>query len=198
MKISMTTFVDFVIARGTSRITRVRKAKEQYSQDYSPARDFYKQIREGIIAVHYDNQPLSSLTTIANQVGDRKRDLYKECVAGYKKWHGRKKIGSFPIDNATWTHGQLDVNINPELGLSVSGENYLVKLYFKKDNPSGPLLQAALYLLSLHPLCAAGNASPAILDVQAGKLKTPTSNLAGLPALLAGDAVAFSTMWDQL
>ncbi len=198
MKVSMTTFVDFVIARGSSRITRIKSAKEQYSQDYSPARDFYKQIREGIIDVHYTGQPLASLDAIASHATARKQDLYKECVTGYKKWHGKKNIAAFPVDNDLWSYGKLEVNINPELGLSVNGADYLVKLYFKKGSPSQPLLQAALYLLSLHPICASGTATPAILEVQAGKLKTQKVSPPGLSALLAGDAIAFATMWDKL
>jgi len=194
----MTTFVDFVIARGTARITRVRKAKEQYGEDYSPARDFYKRIREAIIDVHYGNQPLSSLDVVANQAGERKVELYKECAAGYKRWHGKKTVRAIPVRSYLWRHSDLEVNVNPELRLSVDGTEYLVKLYFKKGNPSKSLLQAALHLLSLHPVCSDGTTLPAILDVQAGRLKTQQQAPAGLGALLAGDAVAFAAMWKAL
>lgn len=198
MKVSMTTFVDFVIARGATRITRVKRAKEQYSQDYSPARDFYRQLREGIIDVHYKNQPLSLLDTIVKQASTRKRELYRECVAGYKRWQAKKTLTSFAVENVVWGQGQLDVSVNPELGLSIGGVAHLVKLYFKKDNPTKQQLEAALHLLAQHPACTNQGAIPAILDIQAGKLKMPTRQIPGISALLAGDAVAFAAMWDQL
>jgi hypothetical protein len=48
--VSLTTFVDFVAATGTTRITRVRSAKTYYEQGYAPERDFYKPLRDRIEA----------------------------------------------------------------------------------------------------------------------------------------------------
>jgi len=39
-EISLTTFVDFVIASGTPRLTCVRNAKKQYGEYYQPAFDY--------------------------------------------------------------------------------------------------------------------------------------------------------------
>ena len=46
--VTLTTFVDFIAATGTARITRVRAAKAYYEQGYAPERDFYKQLRDRI------------------------------------------------------------------------------------------------------------------------------------------------------
>jgi len=40
--------------------------------------------------------------------------------------------------------------------------------------------------------------TPAMLEVQGEILKTQKASPPGLPALLAGDAVALATMWDRL
>ena len=50
MEISITTFVNFVLANGPRRLTEVKRAKALYDADYSPARDFYKPLREIIVA----------------------------------------------------------------------------------------------------------------------------------------------------
>jgi len=49
-EISLTSFVDFVLAGGTTRLRRVREIKRQINEGYSPATDFYKAIREGIVS----------------------------------------------------------------------------------------------------------------------------------------------------
>ena len=55
INISMTTFVDFVIASGTPKLAAVMKAKIRYQTGYDPATDFYTPLREWIIAVTHQN-----------------------------------------------------------------------------------------------------------------------------------------------
>jgi len=198
VKVSMTTFVDFVMARGTRRITCVKDAKKQYSEGYSPARDFYRQLREEVVAVHYEGQPLSTLNTIVQQANVRKQDMYRKCVAGYKRWRGKKSLSSFPVAGFPWSQGQLEVSVNPELGLVVNGTQHLIKLYFKAGNPTKSQIDAALHLLEQHPACGKEGAIPAILDMQAGKLHVPTRTIPAISALLTGEAAAFVAMWDRL
>lgn len=45
----MTTFVDFVTASGTSRLSKLKQAKKQYGREYDPRHDYYKPLRERII-----------------------------------------------------------------------------------------------------------------------------------------------------
>lgn len=49
IEISLTDFVDFVCKSGSAKLTQVKKVK--YRDDYSPATDFYKALREGIIQI---------------------------------------------------------------------------------------------------------------------------------------------------
>src|SRR4051812_9795031 len=46
--VSLTTFIDFVSATGTARLTKVRQARKQYEQEWEPTRDFYKPLRDRI------------------------------------------------------------------------------------------------------------------------------------------------------
>jgi len=62
--ISLTTFVDFVIKSGTPRITYVRKTKQLYGQGYSPARDFWKPLRDRIVEMHSREKPCSVLNDL--------------------------------------------------------------------------------------------------------------------------------------
>ena len=64
-EISLTSFVDFVLAGGTTRLRRVREIKRQIKEGYSPATDFYKGIREGIVELHRERPQASGPTGIS-------------------------------------------------------------------------------------------------------------------------------------
>ena len=138
MEISITTFVNFVLANGPRRLTEVKRAKALYEAEYSPAKDFYKSLREIIIAAA--QQDLSARNTcdlihsILGGVDARKLGHYQECIAGYKRWLGRKRIvwnKAFVSEGSKWAWDQLIVRVNPELGVSVNGKPHILKLHFK-------------------------------------------------------------------
>ncbi len=195
----MTTFVDFVQAGGTARISSVRKAKEMYETPYQPPFDFYKQLRERIGTMQEKGEPASVLDVfVAGVTNERKDQKYQDCVAAYKKWFGRKKIKWIGTLSENWTSGDLTVRVNPELGLSINGTNYIIKLYFKQQPAAKTKLDVMLHLLQVGLPVLPTPAIPAILDVPRGKLIEPTGHKPGLDALLAGEAAAFSTMWRAI
>ncbi len=112
-EISLTTFVDFVIASGTPRITAVRKAKDLYDQDYNPAFDYWKNLRETIINLHKNGRPKSVLDDLLAEVSPRKEFNYRRCVESYKRWLGRKSIEWIGCSQVTWDFDTLAVKVNP-------------------------------------------------------------------------------------
>lgn len=55
--ISSTTFVDFLLATGTGKLTVVRRAKEQYGEPYDPRKDFWRGLRKGNVDMHETGAP---------------------------------------------------------------------------------------------------------------------------------------------
>lgn len=193
--ISMTTFVDFVQAGGTARLSAIRKAKDLYQEEYQPPFDFYKQLRERIVEMHKRGEPSSVLDQfLARLTNARKDQRYQDCVTAYKKWLGRKRVEWTGTVSDTWTSGELSVRVNPELGLAVNDRRYAIKLYFKQQPAAKAKLDVMLHLMQTGLQLKAGTI-PAILDVPRGRLVEPTSVKTGLDALLAGEAAAFSTIW---
>jgi hypothetical protein len=194
--ISLTTFVDFVLASGTPRLTCIRNAKAMYSTEYHPPFDFYKQLREFIIEMHSAGKPASALDRfVVSNANAKKAATYRECVASYKKLMGSRPIEWTGSEAAKWEIGDLSVKVNPELGLRIDGVNHVVKLYFKQPQPSKLRLETMLHLLEKVLPKNNKPAIPAILDVPRGKLIVPTVRVNGLDALLAGEAAAFVAMW---
>jgi hypothetical protein len=175
-EISMTTFVDFVLASGTKRLTCVRKAKKDYRQDYDPARDFYRLLRDTIITMHEESKPKEILDDLLRTPNDPRKALaYSECVNAYKQWCKRKQIEWIGKYNADWIDAKLTVRVNPELGVRINGAPYVIKLYFKGEKPSKRRLETMFHLLQSTLPQELEGAIPGILDVRRGNLFSPKS-----------------------
>lgn len=194
--VTLTTFVDFVAATGTTRITRIRNAKSYYEQGYAPERDFYKPLRDRIEKCFANGWSASGLKAALNDVSDSKKiDNYDECRQGLTKWVGRKKITSLPAVRRSWKSGGLEVTLNPELHANVDGVPNLIKLYLKADPLSKQKADLILHLLGKH---APQGTTVGVLDVRRSKLFTPTVSIAGLDALLKAEALAMVALWNTV
>lgn len=197
--VSLTTFIDFVSATGTARLTRVRTAKAQYSQDWDPARDFYKLLRDRIHKCAAGGWSADRLKKLLADVTDpKKQENYETCRAGIVKWAGKgsKTVRPYPNSGKVlWQSGTLQIRVNPELLVRDSSGRRIVKLYFKSD----PLSQQKAHLI-LHLLdqTVGSKAEVGVLDVRRGKLFVPTKPFEGLDALLSAEAAAFTTLWEKL
>lgn len=196
LSITMTTFVDFVSATGTARLTKVRQAKQFYGAPWAPERDFYKPFRDRVddlFNAGWDAQKLRE--SLAGVTDPKKVDNYEECREGLTKWVGRKTITALPARRSTWTGGALQVSVNPELHVEIDGKPYLIKLYMKSDALSKPKANTSLHLLGKK---AAAGTTVGVLDVRRSKLFVPTVNIAGMDALLKAEATALVSLWEAI
>jgi len=172
MLISLTQFVDVVARSGFSKYGKVQEVRQQISEDYSPGKDPYKSLREGIVSMHKHGHDLLFLDQVLFRTKDARRlALFEERIATYKKWVGRKRHAWHEPHSAIYAGHGIDVRINPELGLVWRGKTYIIKLYFKREKLD---LQAAR-LIGAMMKDALGKQHPeavfAVLDVKHGKLR---------------------------
>src|SRR5580700_6227882 len=119
----MTTFVDFVVATGTGKITLSRDAKSFYEDTSVPyhLRAFYKPLTEAITACLSAGGDRGPLDDCIRNTSDAKKIVhYKANVAGLKKWIGRKTIVWTGVSSKTWRSSGLEVSVNPEVGVAVA------------------------------------------------------------------------------
>jgi hypothetical protein len=198
IELSLTDFVDFVCKSGSTKLTKVKQIKNR--EDYSPATDFYKALREGIQEIHRNNGKKKELKSILDSVSDSKKiKNYTESIEGYKKFWGRKDPVWFEPPMKHWIVSELDVRINPELGLEIDGKKYLIKLYFKSDKLSKEKVTQVLTLMESELRNEVdSDVNMAILDVKNGKLFIKEDRDLTLLPLLKGEAMSFEIMWDDL
>jgi hypothetical protein len=196
--LSLTDLVDIVSASGTPKATKVRRIK--YRLPYNPAADFYKRIRDSIIEAHQQGEDKSALDQTLNGLMDaKKRKAYPAILSGYRKWWGQKELVWFPPPTETYSAHSIDVSVNPELGLEVSGIPHLIKLYFKAEPLSKNRIDIITHLMAvvLGADCPKGTVM-SLLDVRRAKLIAPTVPIAGLSGILDAELAYISTLWPTL
>ena len=196
--VTLTTFMDFVVASGTRKITCVRRAKMQYEQGYDPRTDFYKPLREGIIEMHKRGRDISYLNDVLANVTDPKKiTSYPKCIDGYRACLGDKSVEYSPGKAHKWQSDGLVVRVNPEVMLVIDGQQYAVKLYFKADPlPLGAIAPMLRMIEASVPKTI--RAKPTIIDLQHAKMHTRETLDPNLDALLAAEAASFAVLWDAL
>jgi hypothetical protein len=199
-QVGMTTFLDYIAATGTTRLRKVRDAKDFYTGEYNPATDFYGPLRKRIIQVFEDGWDPKRFDALLSEVTDpKKQQSYSACRTGLRKWagvSGKKKITWTKSRRAVWNSGELEVTVSPELWLDIDGTSYVVKLYYKADKLTQHKVNLSLRLLEK---TLGKHGSVGVLDLQQGKLFTQTTEPPqGIDLLLASEAAGFATLWASL
>ena len=193
-KISLTDFVDVVSVAGTQKATKVRQIKNR--NEYHPAFDFYKKIRDRIVEIHSNNLPKSALDDISDLITDSKKsDPYMNVADCYKKWWGRKSLQWFAPDHGIFQHHSIQVSVNPELGLSINGTKHLIKLYFKAEPLSKNKIDIITHVMSQTLNTEQKGCTASVLDIQNGKLISPTVPILGLEEALSAELAYISAFF---
>lgn len=197
-KLSLTDFIDVVSKSGSPKVTKVKQLKNR--DVYSPATDFYKPFREGLIALHTHGKDRSALDSVILKLSDTKKIAnYPELVEGYKKWWGKKTISWFAPPRGVYSNSGIDVAINPELGLVIDGKRVIVKLYNKSDPVTQFRIDMVPLLMEivLREKCQEGDVV-ALLDVRKGKLHYLTVNVATSKFGLDAELAYIASLWPNV
>ncbi|MBC1944638.1 hypothetical protein HCA78_05780 [Listeria booriae] len=131
--ISLTQFIDFSTKVSTSaRINFVKGVKD--SPEYSPAIDYWKQLRDEIRRIHEKGLPITDLYHLSDNVTEAKRKNYIKNIRNYVNFIQKHDVEFFDTGKGFWQYDNLHIRTTPELGLKINGQNYLVKNYYKVKN----------------------------------------------------------------
>ena len=124
------------------------------------------------------------------------RRIRKRHEEAYKRFLGRKQRAWFEPHKAHWEYGTLRVRVNPELGLTIDGDDHLIKLYFKDQK----LTKDRVAVISQMMIDALGDDAEgqnvALLDVRNSRLHVFDAPDLALKPLLEGKALAFCRMYE--
>jgi hypothetical protein len=199
IELSLTRFLDFTMKSGSPKLTSLQETKKQLAQGYDPATDYYKQIRDAIVSHHKDGRPFSTIEAVAVNVNNKsKQNNYPEIAAGYKSFRGKKQTAWIAPPHGMWAAHGVSVSLNPELGLRIGDKQYIIKLYFKADQPRKLEVRAILALMDAELQTANDGLIMSVLDVRRGKLISDNPTNPALMALMQGEAAAIAAMWPSV
>lgn len=197
IKLSLTDFVDIVSKTGTPKATKVRQVKLR--PDYEPAHDFYKPLRELLIETHKDGGSKKDIEKIFRDISDRKKlAAYPQIIDGYKKWWGRNSFQWIEPLRGNYRVNGIEIIINPELGLKIKSEDYVIKLYFKEDALSKFKSDIITSLMTMKLRSAANqNLKMSVLDIRNSKLFT-YSGTSSLKPMIDAELAYIESLWSSI
>lgn len=196
MKISLTELVDIVAKAGVRKARQVGLTAERHEDEYSVAKDFYKPLRDAIVAVHKRGESKSRLLDLFAHVRDQKKiGRYRLLVSCYQKWWARNDlIWVDPVAGLYSRHG-ITVSINPEIGLRFqNGEVLIIKLYFKAEK----LSRADADLITSLMATSLGRTDVAVLDVERRRIFLPPKDNSSRMMMLSAELAYIAELTQNL
>lgn len=200
VSVGLTQFIDFTIKGSAAKTNMVRKIK--YQHKYHPSFDYWKQLRDAIIAFHEQNLGFDYFEKLVQNVDDRKKSNYIAMIKQYQKFLKNKDISWFHPGKATWVSNELLVRSTPELGLIINDEPYLIKLYFKgnREKIDRRNISTTLTLLntSIYEESHAPYISRSVLNLNKNKLFTDNTVNQDKLIALQSEAAQFMFIWNNI
>lgn len=201
INISLTQFIDFTLKQGASKVSEVRKIKEQ--GEYHPAFDYWRELRESIKELHENEYSLDFLDHIIDKVHIKKKKNYADTVKQYKKFCGKKHIEWFDPGKSFWSSGEISVRSTPELGLIIDGQPHLIKLYFKEKSEKLEKRSASNILTLMAQSERSndyGDAVHSVLNIKKGTLYPSSNDNYSKDRLISlkAEATHFAYIWNNI
>lgn len=197
--ITLSDFLDYVNKVGPSKLSKVRRLKHR--APYRPSFDYYRPLREAIVAAHRAGATRGELDAALNEalvaVEDERTQLDLSVVAdAYRHWLGRKRVRWFPPGRATWASGDVSILVNPDLGLYIDGRPCVIKIWFRDEPLEKRRLDVVFRLMeeAIDELCPHGTAF-CVLDVRRGRLFSPTIEVPAAGVQLHGEVAYLAATW---
>jgi hypothetical protein len=197
MIIYQTDYIDFLDRTTLSKFSKVKSIFNR--PEYHPAFDFYKNIREEFVDYVKLKKDKNDLYDFLNYQHQRKHARFEVLINGYLKFLGRKNAEFFDPPTGFWQHKDLSIKLNPEMGININGERYIVKMYFKDIPLSKSSVNVLLWMMEgcLSTGIYTGYKC-ALLDVERSKLHYFKKPHPPIDALLEGESESFIRMWQSL
>lgn len=199
---TMLTFGRYIGRTGPAKATFVgslRRAR-QGRVGFNPHAQFVKALKADI--QFRTRGGSSALAAVVEAVQPRWRPLYQSLREGADQYLAAlgdpAGIRLVPVRDAIDVVGGLSVKVNPDFGLRYAdGRLEAVRLYFDPEPPSDDLVIAALHLMTRRMFTILPNGAPALVDLRRGTehRPDPRTRHADVERWLAGEAMAFASMW---
>lgn len=201
VRISLTQFIHFKASISTSaRVSVVRNIKEN---DYSPAVDYWLDLRKAINKFSEGKINIEELNNVVDSVSLRKKANYRKAIDRFAHFIEKNNVSFFPVNKSFWSYEDLIVSASPELGMFINNEKFLVKIFYNIKKPEEKVtkrnIMPTLSLLNIANKASEQSQQVGLLNLQNGKLLTPKNSSLDTNLLeLQLDAKTFLDYWGMV
>lgn len=201
VKISLTQFIHFKAAVSTgARASVVKRIKEN---NYSPAIDYWFDLRHLIQQFSEGKISLEQLNTSVENESQRKRSNYQKAVKRFSNFVLKNNVSFFPVSQSLWSYSGLTIATSPELGMNINGSKSLVKIFYNVKKPDEKVtkrnIMPMLALFDISNKASLHSTQAGLLNLQNGKLLTPDNSKLNTNLLeLEIDAKNFLNFWEMV
>lgn len=179
MEIGLGAFIKFANATPRARPRLARQIAEQSRNDYDPATDFWRPMRQAINRDRKTTRDGGALRQVAQAAPDRRRASFEEISTRWDRvaprWNGAGHISSHA---ARIEIGGLQVRVNPLFSEQwANGHAESAYVWFNKEELRDDTLAGVRHLLTRNGHEA--NTEPIFIDVRR-TLAVPAAPLAGI------------------
>jgi len=200
---TLLTFSRYVGRTGPAKATfvgRLRRARQDRA-GFNPHARFVKALKTDL--TRPDHGAGLEIAAVVDAVQPRWRPLYTALRDGGERYldslGDRSGLQVVPVRAALDVIGGLTVKVNPHFGLChADGRREVVRLHFDEQPPTDELVVATLRLMVRQMAQILPRARPVLVDVRRGRPHRPDPKIPAdeVERWLAGEALAFSAMWQ--
>lgn len=198
--ISLSRFAAFLQADGQDKAAEVAMIRREHGL-YTPAIDYWALLRAQIVAHHqYPPSPDGGALDAAVELAPSDRQWqYARAVAEYRHFLAGRAVALIGRPRpALWVSQGIQVQVNPELHLTIDGGPVVVKLYLRSPSAQALSSDVAETLAQLLDVTHAHLGLPVVFDVLRGRLFGPPRASDPAMARLRTEAATFASIWSEL
>ena len=197
--ITFTDFVNIAQSAGIMKLSKIKTVKTRGT--YSPAKDYYKPLREKIIEKCERAEDIEDITIEIQLANAKKQENYKNICNNMISWKQKNKsLIWLPPPKGYFKPNIIGIKVNPELAFQAeSGSVSIIKLHMNKEPLTKAKLQIAAYLFqrTLREHCPQ-NASFSFLDLHQGKIFPVKEMHDAIDTFLAAEVAYIEHIWDSV
>lgn len=193
-KVSLTSFIDYVLKAGSSKRTVARKIHREINEPYKHVEDYYKQLKDALVEGLEQGNLEKALDTACGAVPKNKVQNYETLRAGIlASIKPKLRTDFFAPKKLKFIRNGVEISLNPEIGLKVKGKQTVIKLYTKAEKLSNDRIGTLLCMLrKTYPT----SYQVAILDCREGRFYEYQEKMEELDDLLNAELAGLMTFLE--
>ena len=202
--VPLTMFAKFYDATGPQKVSIVRDVRMMLSDPRGyRRRDYYFDLRNTLRRTHWKT---NDIQTFENSLGPllasvtqiSKRDHYAAIGTAYIDFCRRRDVSCFDVIGSSYEIAGLPIRMSVDTGLTVGGQDIVLKLWFNAGKPKRSYRQAVQYLMNHTIFNWPSDWTHALWDVRRKAVLPEVRIPRDFGIAVSGQASAFQQIWRDL